>query len=262
MPDETRDTGIPTRAIHQSYLQLQQAHRAYRQAKTAPDRDANPAHGDFQDAVLTFYELLRPHLSRKSSLTDYWNGKIPEYPEQAFGSYDRARRYYVQGGTAIWEAQKHREVQPLAGDAASPAVADGGEPSLANWHERLGRGPRSRLVTVERDRDEGVLYWVEYRFTAGLRQLDTWDTTRVEREEKREDGFLVGQSETRTEYRHVAIDKLQRAARLLAEAADKMSLLSRVDIDHEDGVITNFDQSGDEPEAGYTTGEYDSSPDI
>lgn len=262
MPDDTRDTGIPTRAIHQAYLRLHHAFRAYRQAKTDPSRDANAAHGDFQESVLTFYELIRAHLARKSSLQKYWAGSVPEYPDQAFGSYEQARRYYVEGGTAVWTVQKHREVQPLTGDAASPAVADGGVPSLADWHERLNRGSRTRLVTVERDRDEGVLYWVEFRFEMGLRQLDTWETTRVEHTEQRDGGFLVGESETRTEYKHVAIDKLQRAARVLAEAADKMSLLSQIDVDHEDGVITNFDQSGDEPTAGYTTGEYDSSPDI
>ena len=262
MTDDTRDTGIPTRAIHESYLNLQQAHRQYRNARSSPTTPERPAHGDFQDAVLTFYELLRPHLKRKSALQSYWVGEIPDYPGQAFENYAQARRYYTQRGTAVWAVQRHPQVTPLTGDAATATVTDGGPPAPGEWHERLDRGDRTRIVAAEPDREQNVLNWVEFRFEAGLRQLDGWDTRRVEHEDRREDGFLVGESQTRTELRHVDIGKLQRAKRLLAEAADKMSLLAHVDIDHEDGVITNFDQSGDEPQAGYTTGEYDSSPDI
>lgn len=259
MPDDTRDTGIPTRAIHEAYLNLQQSHREYRRARDTPGRDERPAHADFQDATLTFYELIRPHLKRKSGLGTFWEGEVPDYPGRPFSSEDAARNYYRQG-VAVWGFQKHVETQPKPGGNASGAVApDGGHASLAEVHQQLDRPDTVRIIAV--DDSDAVIVWKELRAVAGLKQLDSWDTRETTTREQG-GGFMASETTTSTHLQHVPIRKLTAAKRLLAEAADKMSLLSRVDIDHEDGAIVNFDQSRDDVQAEYRDAEYDSSPDI
>lgn len=259
--DEPRDTGIPTRAIHEAYLSMQQAHRQYRQARDTPDADADGAHAAYQDAVLTFYELLRPHLKRKSGLGKFWAGDLPEYPDQWWESVDQAKQYCVQYGTAVWALQKHVQTATTSPNASgdATALADGGGGSPADWHDRLNLSDRQRIVAVEQH--ESVLTWVELRAVAGLKQLDSWDTRTVHKREQ-QDGFMAGETTTTVEMQYVPAWKLTKAKRLLAEAADKMTLLSRIEIDHEDGAIVNFDMSRDDVDPEYRNAEYSSSPDL
>lgn len=260
MPEDTRDTGIPTRAIHEAYLNLQQSHREYRRARDTPSRNERPAHADFQDATLTFYELIRPHLKRKSGLAKFWHGQLPDYPGQAFASEDAARNYYRQG-IGVWGLQKHVETRPAPGGdaAASAATTDGGRTSLAEFHQQFDLPDTVRVIAF--DREDSVLVWKELRAVAGLKQLDSWDT-RETRQRDKQGGFMASETTETTQLRYVPVERLTTAKRLLAEAADKMSLLSRVDIDHEDGAIVNFDQSRDDVDPEYRDAEYDSSPDI
>lgn len=257
--DDTRDTGIPTRAIHEAYLNLQQAHRQFRSARDTPTGNETRAHADFQDATLTFYELIRPHLKRKSGVSKFWEGKLPSYPGRAFESAADAKRYYRQG-VAIWGFQTHVETRPLpGGNATEIAVADGGNATLRDYHRQFDLSDMTRILAL--DAEESVIIWKELRAIGGLRQLDTWDTREVT-ERTSGNGFMASQTRKNTELRYVPVWKLTQAKRLLAEAADKMSLLSRVEIDHEDGAIVNFDQSRDDVQAEYRDAEYDSSPDI
>jgi len=255
---DDRDTGIPTRAIHEAYLNLQQAHRGFRQART-DGAGEDSAHAEFQDAVLTFYELIRPHLKRKSAMSHFWHGELPDYPARPWDSVEHAKQYNMQYGTAIWGAQRHTQsaaTSPNVGDAS--AIADG-EGSLAGWHEELQLGDMQRVVATEQG--DAVLTWIELRFVGGLKQLDSWETRKT-RSREQQDGFLAGQTTTRVDLQYVDVWKLTQAKRLLAEAADKMNLLSRVDIDHEDGAIVNFDQSREDVDAEYRDAEYNSSPEI
>lgn len=259
MSEDSRDTGIPTRAIHESYLNLQESHREYRRARDDPSRATRPAHAAFQDAVLTFYELIRPHLKRKSGVSKFWGGELPEYPGQWFKSTQQAKRYYSQG-IAIWDLQKHPNQYRLPSESAAAAPAtDGGELLPADYHEMCNVPDTVRIIAV--DPGEGSMFCRELRPVAGLKQLDSWETREVKHREQG-DGFMASETSETTELRFVNVGKLTKAKRLLAEAADKMSLLSRVDIDHEDGAIVNFDQSRDGAEAEYRDAEYDSSPDI
>lgn len=260
MPGDERDTGIPTRAIHEAYLNLQESHRQYRRARDNPNQPERRAHAGFQDAVLGFYELIRPHLKRKSSMAKFWEGRLPDYPGRDFASVEQARRYYQNNGIAVWSLQKHiGKRQARQAGAGSEAIADGGGVSFSDLHDTLGFTDRQRLVSIERE--DGILLWIELRAVAGLGQLDGWET-REETHREKGSGFMASQTKANTELRHVPIGRLTRAKRLLAEAADKMSLLSRVEIDHEDGAIVNFDQSRDDVEPEYRDAEYDNSPDI
>lgn len=260
---ETRDTGIPTRAIHESYLNMQQAHRGYRRVRDDPARDERPAHADFQDSVLTFYELIRPHLKRKSGMGKFWEGKLPDYPNRPWDSEEQARQFCREYGTAVWGFQKHvqtatRSPNPDGAGSDTAAVADGGG-SLVDWHDQLGLTDKQRIVALEHK--ENIITWIELRAVAGLKQLDSWDTREVTKREQ-SDGFMAGETTTRTDLKHVPVWKLTTAKRLLAEAADKMNLLSRVDIDHNDGAIVNFDQSRENAKPEYRSADYDTSPDI
>lgn len=258
--DDTRDTGIPTRAIHEAYLGMQQAHRDFRRASDDQQRDDSRAHATYQEAVLTLYELVRPHLKRKTGLQQFWNGDLPEYPDRWWQSIDEAREYCQQYGTAVWALQKHVQTaatSPNVGGDTVAATDGGGTP--ADWHQRLNLTDRQRVVAVDADSDP--LLWVELRATAGLSCLDTWETSQRQRRASG-DGFMSGKTSTTVELEYVAPWKLTQAKRLLAEAIDKMSLLSHVDVDHEDGAIVNFDQSREDAQATYRDTEYNGSPDI
>jgi len=261
MTDE-QDSGMPTRAIHESYLSMQQAHQQYRSVRNNPNTSDQAAHASYQQAVLTFYELTRSHLKRQSAMSSYWHGELPEYPSQPWASVDHARQYIRQQGTAVWGLQKHIDTMPLQSPEASggeTALADGGGRSLVEWHDELGLGRRQRVVSVQPE--EGLLMWVELRAVAGLRQLDNWDTQK--RTQRRQgSGFMASETATNTELEYVPVAKLTEAKRLLGEAADKMNLLSKIDIDHDDGAIVNFDQSREDAQPEYRDADYNSSPDI
>jgi len=262
MKDE-RDTGIPTRAIHELYLQMQEAHQNYRRVRDYAQGSEDAAHARYQDAVLSFYELIRPHLKRKGAMGEFWYGELPNYPDRPWASVEHAQQFCLEKGTAIWQIQKHTrtvQLQP-AGDSTGnqTAVADGGAMSLSEWHDRLNLGDMQRVVSVAHE-GSGVI-WTELRAVAGLRQLDGWTTQEVT-ERKDGSGFMASQVSTTTNLQYVPEPKLTQAKRLLSEATDKMNLLSQVDIDHESGAIVNFDMSRDDVSPEYRTADYDSSPEI
>lgn len=225
--DDGRDTGIPTRAIHEGYLGMQEAHRNYRQSRDSHATDERQAQRDFQDSVLTFYELVRPHLKHEAGLAEYWHGELPPYLGRWWDDAEEARRYCRQEGTAVWALQKHTNTSASAptvnGDVA---VADGGQATPAEWHDRLNLTEMQRLVSI--GKHEGMLLWIELRATAGLRQLDTWETGK-QAKRKQGDGFMAGETATNVTYEYVAPWKLVQAKRLLVEVTDKLSLLSDVD---------------------------------
>jgi len=260
MSNDTRDSGIPTRAIHESYLNVQDAHQEFRRARDSPNRPEDRAQAQFQESVLTFYELLRPHLKRKASLSKFWRGELPRYPDRWWGSIDEAKRYCKDAGTAIWTLQTHVQTAAQSPNVSESgeAMADGGG-SPKQWHDRLQLTDMQRVIAI--DNQDGMLVWRELRANAGLKRLDSWQTgKRTQRTQG--DGFMAGETAESVELRYVPAWKLTKAKRLLAEAADKMNLLSRVEIDHEDGAIVNFDQSRDDARAEYRDAEYSNSPDI
>jgi hypothetical protein len=260
---DQQDTGIPTREIHEAFLTLKKTRHHYREARDDPTSDEQGPHRAYQEAVLSFYASLRPYLKRKSAMERYWAGELPEYPERPFNSVPQAHQYYTQHGVAIWALQKHTHTMRTSpntqGVDPSELATDGGATTLSEWHDHLNLTDNQRLVAVDWQGDE--LAWVEFRAVSGLQQLDTWDTERV-RTRERGDGFMAGEGATREELQFVDVAKLEKARRLLIEAADKMSLLARVEIDHENGAIVNFDQSRDDAEPRYTEADYDETPDI
>jgi len=238
MDQEQQDNGIPTRAIHEAYLTLQDAHREYRRARDN-DMDTQGPKAGFQDAVLTFYELVRPHLKHETALEDYWSGSLPDYVGWDFNSSEEAVSYVREHGTGVYQVQQHTDTVQLRQDV----LTDGGLQGFTEWHDFLGLSWDSeRLVAVQPDPDdESVRYLKLLRCAVlPLRELDHWQAT-VTKERTQGDGFMAGNTsvETSLEYQHPK--KLVTAKRLLVEAADRLGALSEFEASTQTTEITRED---------------------
>jgi hypothetical protein len=243
--DEPTGTGMPTRAIHESYLTLQQTHQHYRRVR---ERDGNErdARGELQDAVLTFYELLRPHLKHESALSNYWTGDLPDYTGWDFRSAAEARDYIQTHGTGVYQVQKH----PTTVRVDQQIMADGGVSGWADWHELLGLSWQTeRLVSVSKMPDdereqldgEATHYATVLRCAIlPLRSLDRWQAT-LKKERDRGSGFMSGEAAVTTTREYQPQQKLITAKRLLVEAADRLGALSNFEASAQHTEITRED---------------------
>jgi len=200
-------TGLPTQAIHEAYLDM---HRSFKQLRQARDRGTGvkQAHGDLQDAVLTCFDLLRPHIRSETATQDYWTGEAPGYGE---GPPD------PEDGTAILAVQEHTDMTAVNGH--NPKEIDG----FREWHQALDLSPERRLSTVYLD--EGTLLYKYQEYQMGLRRLDDWGTE-VVREQTTLEGFFGNQTKKQTRRKRVPVHKLRRAVRELTEACDNLGFLS------------------------------------
>lgn len=238
--DPEPDRGIPTRAIHETYLELQGAHKHYRQARDDPDasdREERLARGEFQEAVLTFHELVRPHLKHESALSDYWEGSLPDYTGWEFDTADEAARYVREHGTGVYQVQRHTDLIELGQEAAT----DGGMEGFEDWHDFLGLSWESERLVAVQPGEEGR-HFVSFLRAAvlPLRELDHW-RARISKDRRQGEGFMAGETaiETRREFEHP--EKLVTAKRLLVEAADQLGALSEFDASTQTTEITRED---------------------
>lgn len=234
--NDKQDTGIPTKAIHEAYLTMQQAHREYRRARDN-DLETHGPKGTFQDAVLTFYELVRPHLKHESSLSDFWTGNLPDYTGWNFNTASEAATYVRENGTGVYQVQQHTDTVQIKQDV----LTDGGLEGFEQWHDFLNLSwDTERLVAVQPD-DNGVHFVKVLRAAVlPLRELDHWQT-HVVKERTQGDGFMEGQTTTDTRLEYQSAQKLITAKRLLVEAADKLGALSEFDASSPRTEITRED---------------------
>ncbi|TQQ78587.1 hypothetical protein EGH24_13780 [Halonotius terrestris] len=231
--DEEPHGGLPTRAIHESYLDLQRSLQQYRDATdAAADGATQQAHGQLQSGVLTFYELLRPHLKHEGGVRAWWDGEPPSYPGD--GSPPDP-----DDGRGVLAVQQRAAPVALDRVDKSPDELN----SLAQWDDALpapkpgsdgerldGVGADERVVGIVGAGDSVVVSVHSYQ--TGLRQLDGWETeVRTVREQR--DGFMSDKTRERTVRQRVPVEKLKRAARELVEASDKMNLLTKIDSERE-----------------------------
>ncbi|MFW5900408.1 MAG: hypothetical protein ACOCTH_01360 [Halodesulfurarchaeum sp.] len=239
MQDDTHDSGLPTRAIHDAYLNLQQAHREYRRARDN-DQDTKQPQGVFQDAVLTFFELVRPHLKHESALSDYWAGNVPDYAGWSPDSPQDAAAYVREHGTGIYQVQKHVDTRKIR-DEEQKVITDGGIDTFEEWHRFLGLSDSERLVSVKGDDQSGELFVSLLRVAVlPLRDLDHWQA-RIRKHRKTGDGFMASETSVSTEIEYEPELKLITAKRLLVEAADKLGALSEFDASSPRTEITRED---------------------
>lgn len=237
---EAPDRGIPTRAIHEAYLELQGAHKHYRQIRDDPntdDVDETLARGQLQESVLTFYELVRPHLKHESSLSDYWEGSLPDYTGWGFETADEAARYVREHGTGVYQVQRHTDAVQVAQDV----LPDGGFEGFADWHDFLDLSWESERLVAVQPAEGGTHFVLLLRAAVlPLRELDHWQA-RIARDRRQGDGFMAGETTVETRREFELPQKLVTAKRLLVEAADKLGALSEFDASTPETEITRED---------------------
>lgn len=220
--NDDRQSGIPTRAIHEAYLDMHRALKRYRQAKDAGEQIGG-AHGDVQETVLTLYELLRPHIKQDEGVNDYWQGKPP--------SYDGNAQPDPEDGKGLLEIQKRKQPVQISPDKAD-AFDDAD--SLEDYHELIGLNGTVRLTGVHVDGNVAFVAYDAYQL--GLRELDSWETEYTTTTSEY-GGFLGSTAETKPERKRVKISKLKRAARELSDVAKELGFLPQSEIpDNEDPI--------------------------
>lgn len=215
---EDNHAGIPTRAIHEAYLDMQRALKQHRQATDRGGQAATDyAHGELQESVLTFFEMLRPHLQRNSRGREYWEGEPPPYPEDG-------RAPQPQEGKAILAWQQH--THPFQLNGTDPD----GLTELAEWHEELDIADTARLTGYQLN--GSVVFAAYHTYEMGLYRLDGWQTEFTTTQTDI-GGFMGGKQTTQAHRQRVPIQKLRRAARALSTAADRLDFLSHTDDDRD-----------------------------
>lgn len=236
MPEDDDTNGIPTRAIHEAYINLQQAHHDYRRARDRGE-ETRAHRGEFQEQIITFYELVRPHLKHETALADYWSGDLPDYTGWDFDSDREAAQYVRDKGTGVYQVQQHTDLV----EVNQEVLTDGGVQGFDGWHDLLGLSWDSERLIALRE-GEGNQYYIKVIRAAvlPLRTLDHWEAT-VVTERERGDGFMSSETTTRTRREFEPEQKLVTAKRLLVEAADKLGALSAFDASTSRTEITRED---------------------
>lgn len=213
MTDEPEHSGLPTRAIHEAYLDMQNAFREYRRAKDNGNKDViDRSHGSVQESVLTFYELLRPHIKENDAIKDYWAGEPPSYPNNG-GTPD------PEDGKGVLQVQERVETVKLD-DLDTDEFED---MELKDWHDELGLNGRVRVVGISGLGDKAFVKFHSYQF--GLRNLDDWET-KYQTAKEPVGGFMGGKTHTVERRARIDIERLKRAARELSSVAAQLGALS------------------------------------
>lgn len=215
---EDNHSGIPTRAIHEAYLDMQRALKEYRQARDAGSQAViNRAHGDVQETILTLYELLRPHIKHNDAVSEYWEGEPPTYPHQNGEVPD------PEDGKGVLEVQRRNQSFEIPPEQAEEfAEAE----TLGEWHDLLDLNGSVRLTGIHAE--DSVAFVAYDAYQLGMRELDGWETEYRSTTESL-GGFLGGTREETQERQRVKIHKLKRAARELSDVAERLGALSQFD---------------------------------
>lgn len=222
--NDDRQSGIPTRAIHEAYLDMHRALKGYRQATdTRSQADIKQAHGDVQETVLTLYEMLRPHIKQDDGVRDYWEGRPPSYKHD--GQPD------PEEGKGVLEVQRHKESLQIPADKAEEF---GDAETFEDYHDLIGLNGTFRLTGIHFEGDVAFVAYDAYQL--GLREMDTWKTE-YQKTTEEFGGFLGSTAEEKPEPKRVKITKLKRASRELGDVAKELGFLPQSDIpDNEDPI--------------------------
>lgn len=219
MSQQEEATGIPTRAIHESYISMQGSLQQFREAKDRGRGNAvQQAHGRLQQDVLTFYELLRPHLKHESAVEDWWEGKLPNYRHGETPDPEEGK-----GILHVQTARRQVDMGELDAEALDDLPDDMSKWGLREWHSAAGLNGSVRVVGVAGLGDTVLLTVQQYQM--GLRQMDDWET-KYQRETTRKSGFMADKKDESVTRQRIPSDRLTRAARELSDVADKLGALS------------------------------------
>jgi|GEM_PF-2125084 len=192
---------LPIRAIHEAYRDALTARREYRQAVGGPLE--SDAHHRLQEAVASYYDVLRPLMESANSTEKLWEEAElwPTEPKYQSVNICPGCNSYVPVESA------HTDAFPLGGRC--PECGD----------EQIGRDQIPKLD------DEGR---VEYHHVEGLQSVEGIFDQQVEREVEYSDA-LGTNSETVVETRLVPSEHLQLIAEKLDKVMERLSLHAEVD---------------------------------
>lgn len=222
--NDEKASGIPMRVVHESYVEMLNAMRRYYRADQEGSKQTRKrAQSNLQHKILSFYEVLRPYLKKKSGGKKYWEGEIPDYDDDS--------------GTAVLRTQTKRVPIP------TEKLPDEWQDKKMSWLEEQIKNVdpslngNSRIGDIHHEEEQGVLLLLVKQYQAGLKHLeDKYDMTvkRIERGSE----YLRHHKNTRSDRRSLNIDLLMRAARSLEEAADDMGALAELSMSTPQTEIT------------------------
>lgn len=241
--DETEQQHqISARLVEQGYVNLQDTMQTYRRARNQGPEQADISPGTdpvivLQDAVETFFHVVRPYIDGEPRLAEYWHGALAKHPDTKHSSPEEAIAYYKENSVGIWQTQEHTRAVPAQQPNAAAAggdqstLADGGQAdSPAAWHDAMNLPNTSRVLYVEsafggEDSFEGW-YFKEGRFAVlGLHEIKDWEVT-SETQRQTGNGFMSGEvAEIETRQAEPA-PKVETAAMMLIDVADELNAIA------------------------------------
>jgi hypothetical protein len=207
--DEGTSSTIPTRTIHEAYRECLQARRNYQQAAGGPFE--TDAHEALQDAVASYFEVLRPLLSSSNGTDELWT-KVKLWPTEPV---HQPVVICPECGLYV-PANEMDEAGVEPGDYCPNCARDN--------PNRAGR-PRLETEQIPKTNDDGE---VVYRYVEGLKSVDGIFDQRVERTVEYSDA-LGGHQDTRVETQLVQPEHLKTIARKLDEALKALNLHAKAD---------------------------------
>ena len=243
--ERERQAQLSARVVEEGYVTLQERMHTYRRARNQGNSaaglapDTNPVIV-LQDAVESFFSLIRPYVEGGPRLREYWRGALAQHPDEQHASPERALAYYREHSTGVWQTQKHTKAisaqqlnQATGGQAA---VADGGAEDPGTWHSLLGLPETTRVLYTEPAFEDEAFtgyYAVQGRFAVvGLGDIKHWQV-RTKTERGRGGGFMSGETATREVREPEPAAKVETAAEMLVDVADEL------------GAIATYEPSGE-----------------
>lgn len=247
--DDRRNGQLSAQLVEEGYVNLQERMQTYRQARNQTHLAAGLDPGTdpvimLQDAVETFFHLIRPYVENEPRLSEYWRGALADYPDREFTSAEHALGYFEEHSVGVWQSQSHtralstQQAQlPTGGDAA-PAMTDGGggAPAPDAVHRVANLSESVRVLVVEEafdDEDFNGYYFVEGRFAVvGLRDVKNWRVT-TRKTRSRGSGFMASETSESEVREPEPAGKVETVAEMLVDVADELN------------AIATFSPSGD-----------------
>lgn len=203
--DEERASGIPTRVIHNAYVQTKNARHQYIHARKN-DSGIEAARRELQQAVLNYYEVLREYIQKH--LDDFWHGKLP---------HDGSDGIAIFGYSDTTTTAPFSEFTPTGGLKDDAAILN----ELRDNQRILG--------VTDINEDAGVVTIQIRTYQAGLKHLDhLFDETQTQYDQKK--GSPLGNRVVRKQTsQQLNTGLLFTAARCLDQATMELGLLAAVD---------------------------------
>lgn len=209
--EELAASGVPVRTIHQTYQESLQARGEYQRA--IGTQMEGWAHQNLHDAVMDFFEVLRPLLSSMNATEKLWNE------------------------TKLWPVEPIMEAIAYCPHCGGNELVDELDDAPIEVGKPCPTCGQADVDTTHRPKvdEEGV---VVYEWVEGLKSIDDLRNQRFEQEHTYQDA-LGTHTTTQTTSNLLAPEQLTAIARVLDEAMKELKLHATVDDKLPKGQVTN-----------------------